>query len=193
MSDSARVLSVDVLDQMRLALAAFGAESVQALDLADSEIRRIETWLEQMMGHWQAEVRRGEEGVFLAKQELARRKMMESRDHHVDCTDQERALQKAKARLRHAEDKVEVTRNWFRQLAHELEEYEGPARNLRSILEGDLPRASTLLENKAAALEAYLNVVAPGEVAAVSTAIPAESPMPVPSAAPAAPGPKENV
>jgi hypothetical protein len=172
MKDAARVLNVDVLDDLRIALAAFADESVQALDLAQGEIRRLETWLAEQLSHWQTQVRHAEEEVFLAKQELTRRKMMDSRDRPVDTTDQEKALQKARARQRQAEDKVETTRNWVRQLGHELEEYEGPARGLKSLLEGDIPRACELLERKAASLEAYLNVVAPGSAPAPPPAAP---------------------
>ncbi len=184
MRDAARVLAVDVLEELRLALLAFAEEGRHALDMAEGEIRRIETWVAEQLGVWHAEVRRREEEVFLAKQELTRRKMMGSRDHPVDTTDQEKALQTARSRLRYAEDKVEITRNWVRQLVHELEEYEGPARGLRSVLESDVPRASALLERKSASLDAYLNLGLPAQAGA-------GQPGPTPEPAPVAAAPKK--
>lgn len=161
MHHSAKVLSVKTLEDLRLAVAAFVEEAQKALEMVDGEVRRTEQWLEDRMLFWKAEIRRWEEQVFLAKQALARKKYRETHDRPVDTTDEEKALRKAKARLEYTLDKAELTRNWTRQLSHELTEYEGPARTLKSILEADLLRACAILEQKEQDLEAYLQLIAP--------------------------------
>lgn len=161
MSDAARVLAVDSLDEFRQALTEYADAARIALEAVDSEVRRARQWLEEQMSFWKAEVRRAEEEVFEARQELARKKMMDKDDNPVDWMPELKALQKAQAKLRYCEDKVEVTRHWMRQLQHELEEYEGPARGLKSILEADLPRACAVLEDKRETLQEYLDLGAP--------------------------------
>jgi hypothetical protein len=156
MSDAARVLDVDTLDRFRLSLTEYAAAARIALESVDGEVRRARQWLEEQLQFWKVEVRDGEEDVFLARQDLARKKMMDRDDHPVDWTDELKALQKSQAKLRHCEDKVEVTRHWIRQLEHELEEYEGFARALKCALEADVPKACALLEEKRETLEEYI-------------------------------------
>jgi hypothetical protein len=158
MSDSARVLDVDTLDAFRQALTEYADAARIALESVDGDVRRARQWLDEQLQFWKAEVRHGEEDVFLARQELARKKMMDREDHPVDWTDELRALQKSQAKLRYSEEKVEVTRHWIRQLQHELEEYAGPARALKSALEADVPKACVVLEEKRETLEEYIGL-----------------------------------
>lgn len=166
MSAGARVFSVEVLEELRLAVLSFGAEANKALDSVAGEIRRTEAWLEDQHSFWKAEIRQSEEELALAKEELARRKMMKVGGRPLDCTEQEKAWLRAKTALEHAQEKAQITRCWLRDLPDELTEYEGPARTLRHALEADLPRACALLEQKRAALEAYLRLAAPESPAA---------------------------
>jgi hypothetical protein len=174
MSDSARVRSIDALDDLREALIQFGDRTLQALDAAAAELRRTHEWLDDQERYWRDEIRKQEEAVFLAKQELARRRMMKVGDRHVDCSEQEKALRRAKERLEFAEEKQELTRHWLRQWATETMEFEGPCRQLKGLLESDLVRACNLLENKTEALEAYLAVTPPERSAPKQVSGPAE-------------------
>jgi hypothetical protein len=174
MSDSARVHSIDALDDLREALIQFGDRTLQALDAASAELRRTHEWLDDQERYWRDQIRKQEEAVFLAKQELARRRMMKVGDRHVDCSDQEKELRRAKERLEFAEEKQELTRHWLRQWATETMEFEGPCRQLKGFLESDLVRANTLLENKTDALEAYLAVTPPERPAPKPVSAPAE-------------------
>jgi hypothetical protein len=159
MSEGARVRNVEVLDALRVALAEFSDQAGMALEGVEAELRRAQEWLEDQDRHWQTMIRKGEEAVFLAKQDLARRRMMKVGDRPVDCTEQEEELYRAKQQLAHAQDKQEITRQWVRQWGTEMIEFEGPTRQLKSFLETDLVRAAALLEGKAEALETYLATV----------------------------------
>ena len=96
--------------------------------------------------------------------------MMRIGDRAPDTTEQEKALQLAQARLAHAEDKVENCRRWLRLLPEAIIDYEGPARQLSGILEADMPKADSLLENKIRALEEYVQLVGTGSTESVSSA-----------------------
>jgi hypothetical protein len=155
MSEAAKVTAIDAIQDFRAALVEFGEDATDALCSAEAEIRRMGDWTEDQLKNWQVEVRAGEEQVFQAKTELTRRKMMQFGDRPVDTTDQELALRRAKARLEHAEDQVEKTREWLRAWPKAVSEYRGPSGQLKALLEGDLPRATALLSRKIAALQAY--------------------------------------
>ena len=161
MAESARVRSVNALEEFRGSWLNFGHKSLAALDLIWAEIRKTEAWLQTQVDMWAFEIRKGEEAVFLAKQELAKRKMMRFADRIPDTSEQEKAVRKAVARLEFAREKLAVTRRWLRDLDNELIEFEGPVRSLKNLLEGDVPRAGALLKSKIEALEAYLAILPP--------------------------------
>jgi hypothetical protein len=161
MSETARVTAIDALSDFRAALIVFGEEATAALGAAETEIRRVEEWLEDQLKHWQHEVRLGEDAVFQAKTELTRRKMMRFGDGPVDTTEQEQTLRKAMARLEHAEEQVKITRQWARKWPQAVLDYRGPSGQLKGLLEGELPRATALLQRKIAALEIYVMASSP--------------------------------
>jgi hypothetical protein len=158
---SARVRSVDALVDLKAAFCTFTAEAKEALSSLEMEIRQFEEWLSCQLKFWKQAVKESEEEVFLAKQELAQRKMMRFHDREPDTTEQEKALRIARQRLEFAEDKVETTRRWQRQYPEAIIDYKGPIHQLTTILEADLPKADALLENKIASLEAYVQIAAP--------------------------------
>jgi DNA repair exonuclease SbcCD ATPase subunit len=159
--EAARVTSIPILADLRAALVTFTAEARDALGAAEMEIRRTFEWLDEQLKYWVHEVRRAEDAVFEAQQELARRKLMRVGDRPPDCTEQEKALRKARARLEHAQQQRDKTRTWLRELPTAVNEYEGPARRLGNLVEADLRRACALLERKLEALEAYVGLTAP--------------------------------
>ena len=119
----------------------------------------MQQWLEERMEHWQLEVRRLEEEVFKAKQELALRRMTRIGDRPADTTEQEIALAKAQAKLHHAEKKRAACRRWLRELPDAIAEYQGHAINCQTLLESDVPRMLAFLDRKMDLLEAYAQMV----------------------------------
>ncbi len=161
MSQSARVASIEALVDFRAALCTFGEEAKETLAGVQLAIQRTQDWLEGQAKLWQHETRRAEDAVAEAKTELARRKMMRVGDRAADTTEQEKALRRALARLEHAEEKLAATRRWLPALRREVDEYQGPARQLAGVLEGEQPRALALLLQKTDTLEAYIGLAAP--------------------------------
>jgi multidrug resistance efflux pump len=155
---SAQVHSLEKLLDFQAALATYAHQAKEALCSLDMEIRRTQDWLEGQLKLWQAEVRRAEEEVFQAKQELARRRLMRIGDRKADTTEQEIALAKAQQRLAYAEDKQRACQRWLRELPEAINEYQGYSVNYLGILEGDLPRMDAFLDRKMDVLEAYAQV-----------------------------------
>lgn len=161
MSNSAHVTSLESLEEWKAALCTFTAEAKDALSAVEMEINRALDLLNDQSKHWHAAVRKAEDGVFQAKNELSRRKMMRINDRPVDTTEQEKELKKALAKLEYAQEKHDATRRWQRELPHAIKDYESPARQLANFLEADMPKADALLQTKLAALEQYLQAMTP--------------------------------
>jgi hypothetical protein len=157
MSDAARVTAVDAINELRAALVVFNEAAAEAVVAAEAEIRRTEEFIEEQLKYWQQEVRRGEDAVFQARNELTRRKMINYDGRPIDTTEQEKELRRALARLDHAEEQVRITRHWSRQWPQAVIDYQGPAGQLQGLLEATLPRACAFLERKLASLDAYLS------------------------------------
>jgi hypothetical protein len=159
--EAANVTTIAALADLRAALLTFADEGRDALGAVETEIRRTFDWLDAQLKHWQHEVRRCEDELFQAKQELARRKILRVGDRPPDCTEQEKAVRLAQARLEHAEEQREKTRVWLRELPEAVMEYEGPGRQLGNLIDGGLERACALLERKVESLEAYVSLTPP--------------------------------
>ena len=154
---TAHVNSLARLADFQAALQTFADRGKDAVSSNAMEIRRCLDWVESQLSMWKTEIRIAEEAVFVAKSELARRKMVKMGDRPPDTTFQEKELRKAQMRLAHAEEKRDNTKAWLRQFPDAVEEYEGQARPFQDVLEHDLVKMVSFLEQKIAALEAYQN------------------------------------
>lgn len=161
MSQTARVRSIEAIEDFKTALCRFGADAKAALDAVEMEVRRSFDWLNGQVQHWRKEVQRREQAVGVARVELNRRKISRIFGQQPDCTEQEEALREAQQRLRLAEAKVERCRRWEPVLRHAMGEYEGPSRQLASLLEMVLPKAVAILDQKTEALESYVLMAPP--------------------------------
>ena len=161
MAQSAKVTSIQALEDFREALCAFAIDVQDALGAADMQIRRAIQWLNEQGKYWTRQIRERQEELTRAKIELQQRKF-ENRDGRGRGTSEpEKNLRKAEARLKEAEQKAANCKRWQPQLQHAVMEYYGPARQLSGALEGDLKNAVALLDQKLEALEAYLALMAP--------------------------------
>src|SRR5262249_36470239 len=114
MNQQARVHSIDALRDFRVAFCTFGTEAAQALTSADVEIQRMLDWLtHDQLKFWQQEVRRREDKVNEARMDLSRCLISTTATGETPaCTDQKVALEKARKRLKEAEEKVKVVKHW---------------------------------------------------------------------------------
>jgi hypothetical protein len=162
MGPAADVRSIDLLRDWHAALCVFRTESLDALAACELEIRRAMDWLADQRDHWRQVLREAEEEVTQAKAELAARRFPDFSGRMPDTTVQQKAVRMAEAKREFAEEKMDLCRRWLQKLPHAVSEsYEGPARQLANMLEGELPRGLALLERRVDALEAYANLQAP--------------------------------
>ncbi len=171
MNGQAGVHSIAALEEFKAALIKFETEAREALSVSDMSVRRGLDWFQNdLLKHWQSEVRRREDQVGHAKSDLERCRMQKFGDRTPDCTDQRVALKKAQARLEEAEQKVKAVKKWSRVLDEEAQEYNSHSQELNNTLAGELPKAIYDLNRMLDALDAYVGLSAPSGAAEVSMA-----------------------
>jgi hypothetical protein len=157
--NGADVHAIDALEDWHNALCLFREEATEALSSVALEIRRAFDWIDEEGKAWHRETREAEEAVVRAKAELAQRKTPDYSGRIPDTSVQEENLARAKARLRFAEEQVEVCRKWATRLPKMIsEEYDGRSRRLNNFLETDMPTAIAHLNSRIQSLHAYTQV-----------------------------------
>jgi hypothetical protein len=152
----ADVRSIDAVRDWHATLANYADSLSEALAGVEMEIRRAHEWLDEQLALWRQAILDCEEEVVRAKAELAQRKFKTWDGRDPDCTVQERALRRARARLEHAEEQVEKVRHWIGRLPKIIDEtYRGAGRRLQNFLEDDVPKGQADLARRIASLEVY--------------------------------------
>jgi hypothetical protein len=159
----AKVTNITALDEFRAALANFAVDVHRAIaDLEMESQRAVEWFTHDRPKHWETEVRGSQDAVARAKDDLANCKTYKRVGDYVPSCDQEKkALELAKRRLEHAERKLQVVKRWTRAVEQAVDKFRGPIQQLAMVLDGDIPRAMTLLERMTIALESYAANSAP--------------------------------
>lgn len=157
MGTSANITSVAEIDHFRLALKRFEDGASDALTSVMMQIRRTVDWVEHdQLQHWRMRVRRGHDEVSETRTTLERCRMFALEGERRGCAEEQKAFEKAKRHLRHAQEKVEIVKTWARTLSHETAEYQASTSELGGWLEGECPKALAALERMMTSLEAYL-------------------------------------
>ncbi len=160
MSHSARVTSIDAIVEFRGALRTFEADASAAMLSLDEQTRRALNWLDnEAPAYWRQEIRRCSDLVARTRSELETCKMRTVAGQRAACLEELEAFRAAQRKLRLAEEKVEVVRQWAQKIRRELDDYRGRTMGLRMALERDLPRTFGLLDRTISSLDAYADRV----------------------------------
>ncbi len=153
---SANVTSLDALRDFKVALRQFEEDVQDAIVTLELEGRRPVDWIEHDRSqYWPREVRKASDATSEARIVLERCELTISQEDRRSCYDERKALEKAKRRLRTAEEKVVAVRRWRMQIRKEVEEFEVQLAKLKQYLETDLVRGIAVLERMSAALSQY--------------------------------------
>ncbi len=162
MSQSANVKSIGAIHDFKVALANFAEEARTALSSSEMEVRRIRNWLlRDQLTFWQAQVKRRQEEVSMARTELHRRRLSQQGSNAVSDSDQKDALRAAIKKLEEAERKVATCKKWAPVLEHAVSEYHAAVQPLGDRLAGQLVNSMMLLERMVTTLESYIAVAPP--------------------------------
>jgi hypothetical protein len=176
---SVHLTSIDVLRSFMAALRKFEQEVLSALDTLEMEGRRPADWVEHNRAHyWPAEEKRASHALSESRVALQKAEMAGSSSEQRFCYDERKALEKAKKRLRTAEEKSQAVRRWRSRIFKEVDEFLGQLTRMREFMGSDFQQGLVALERMASALERYTELKQ-------SPAVDAVTPTPTNSSSPA--------
>jgi hypothetical protein len=162
MAETANVQSIEAIKVFRDGLATFIEDAKHSLVAVDMTNRRTRDWVTNHQRlFWIEEVKRRRQKMNDAAAELHRRKLQQRPGKPPQDAEQAEAYRLARARLREAEEKVEIVKRWATVFQHAVDEYQGSARPMADMLEGDARHALALLERMMAALDEYIRLAPP--------------------------------
>jgi hypothetical protein len=163
MSSQADVKSIDTLAFVKAALAAFAHEGGQAISEVEIQGQRAVDWITvDRAAHWKAEVRRRTDLVNQARKDLEHcRTFKKVGDNTPSCIEEKKALDKARQRLAHAEQKAEAVRRWTPVVQQQFRETCVRLVRFREVIDVDCPKAVAQLERMLKALDAYRQMASP--------------------------------
>ena len=155
---TARVLDITAIERFKAGLAQFGESIKTGLLEADSEIERAMGWLERdRIMHWRRQIQGRREEVATAKSALFRKQLQGSaKDGRPSIVDEKIALDRAKSRLKIAEERHRACKRWRTRIEQEYAVYKGHVQALSSAADRGVPEALALLERMLLHLEAYI-------------------------------------
>ncbi len=165
MSTGAHVTSIDTIREFRASLNTFLFEAREALISHDMEVSRaLEYMLQGLPAFWQAEIRKAEQAVNAATVDLHRARSVTLPGGGAPaCLEEKKAVQRAKARLDYAMEKLQLVKRVGRVCEREATEYYGRANQLAGLLDNETPKAVILLDRVLNSLDAYTNTQHPGD------------------------------
>jgi hypothetical protein len=161
MSESANVRAVSALRDAKSALERFAQEASAAVSEIETDAQRSIDWLETVrIPEIEREIRRLEAAVQDARKEY-RRKEFTSMSDNPTLVDERKAVERAKARLEEARERLERTKRWVRTLQKEWTICRAQMQPLVDVLQRDVPRGGVRLTKMIGSLDAYARLAAP--------------------------------
>lgn len=152
----ARVTDTKALADFRPALTRFKEEVERALTSPGSDAMRVLSWLQgERAAHWKREIRVRSEAAVVARSQLNMKLGSKDGGSSVDAR---KAYERAKRRVREAEEKLESTRRAVNRLRKEIDSYRGAIQAMASVARADMPRAVGRLDAQIRALDEYTRV-----------------------------------
>ena len=154
--EQAKVTSLEALEAFRAHLIVFLDDAHRSVDEVNDEVRRTRQWVQlEQRGYWEREIRKRQQKLDAAEQELLSARLSGLRDN---TRAQEDAVRRAKMQVREAEEKHRKVRQWSRDYDHFLEPLARKLEGLRHYLDADLPKALAFLLQAQRTLEAYAEI-----------------------------------
>lgn len=158
MADRVGVGSVEAMRAFQPSVVKFAELTQAAISSAEVSAQRTLDWLvRERRPVLQREIRRLQEEVIRSRTRMIT-KTDPMQDNPLPKVDDRLDLDAAKRRLREAEELLETTRRWARQLERALEEYRGAVSQMGWFVRGELGRAVGALEQMGDILESYARI-----------------------------------
>lgn len=152
----ANVKSIESIRAFRTDLQEYQESLRQSLDILLAELTRAVDYFESdRAAYWPAQVRQASDKLAEARINLERCKVTTRPEEGPSCYEEKKALQKAKARLQHANEKVKATKKWVIVVRQEVDQFRSRLAQLNFTTDTELPRAMVVLDRLASRLDRY--------------------------------------
>jgi hypothetical protein len=156
---TANIRSTESLNDVKTSLAKFGEQADMALTEVDMVARRVVEWLTaEQPQHWKNQIRRWEEKVAAARNNLTAKRVSGIKGERPDTTLEEKELRRCEAALRNAQEKAKACKKWAKIVEDEIDEYRGRTAQLSRAIDVDIPKAMHSLDQMYASLDSYMNL-----------------------------------
>jgi hypothetical protein len=164
MGEAARVDSIDVFKDFKIALWKFQEAATTALGDAESEMGRVLMWLQtEQDSYWKGQIRKREEIVARCKEAVRMKTVFkDATGRQQSAIEEQKALKIALQRLEEAQQKLVLVRKWARLLPKEIEMYKGSVQRFATTVQSEIPNAAAHLEKLAQKLDGYMSVQSAG-------------------------------
>lgn len=162
MSSSIRITSFEELQRFRQSLVTFVEAASDSLLQVEMEVRRFVEWIrhEQPRLLHQQHLQSMEE-VAQAKIALNRKRMSKVDDREPDLIEEREALRRAQRKQEYIEERIKNVKKWGQVIEQVVDEYQGEARQLGNLLEGNPSHIVGFLDRAIEQIQAYLEIEAP--------------------------------
>ena len=156
MCAKARVNNTQSLADFRPAIIRFKEDVERALTSPGSDAMRVLSWLQgDRLSHWKREIRVRSEAAVVAKSKLTQQVTSQQPRPSVDAR---KEYERAKRRVREAEEKLESTKRAINKLRKEIDYYRGAIQPMASVARADMQTALGRLDGQIRALDDYTRV-----------------------------------
>ncbi|MCH2153528.1 MAG: hypothetical protein MK089_09340 [Phycisphaerales bacterium] len=162
MSKQANVASIESLEIFRKAVLEFRAVAQRGLSGINHDVSRLQHWVgsEQPM-IWRARLRKLQAAVDNARSDLERARISRPDDSAHMLFEQRKALDRARAKQREAEERLEMLNKWARRLDHQAMIMRSGLQPLSTMLDADMDLLVARLGILIKHLDSYLRLPAP--------------------------------
>jgi hypothetical protein len=160
MAIGARVDSIDAIKDFRVYLAKFQESAGLSLGDADSDVSRMERWLDgEAHTHWTGQIRKRQEALVKAEEALRYKRLYKDASGSTPSAVEElKAVQVAKKNLEEAQQKLAAVKQWQKRLQKEINLYRGGVGRFQVTVSSGVPAAIAELSGTIEQLEKYTGI-----------------------------------
>lgn len=156
MSKQVNVQSIDTLRQFRASLREYSDAVQDVLDCLQLESQRTVDWVQyDRAAYWRSAVREASDLLKQASTILEMKQLVIANADRPACTEERKAVQNARRRMRYSEQQVDKIKKLIPALQHEADEFQGVLSKLAQLVESNLPAAMASLDRMIESLTKY--------------------------------------
>jgi hypothetical protein len=164
MPGQAQITSVEALEAFRADLIVYLTQMQPVLDEVGSELTRTKFWLQNDQREvWERQARKNRQRLEEAQAELFNTRLSRLQESALL---QQLAAQRAQQAVQESEQKLTALKKWDRELENQAEPLLKQVDQLQGFLANEMTRAVTHLTQVIQTLEAYAEVLPPGQASA---------------------------